>query len=75
MAIAVVLVDLDRRVRALAGSVGECAVDEAGLEDGLDDGAQRVVHDSVTKRSCRDQSALGIVNLDLDVSAGSIRAI
>jgi hypothetical protein len=48
--VAIALVDLDRRMRALANPLGEGVVDEARLEDRLQDSTQGMMHDAVPKR-------------------------
>src|SRR5271156_1234088 len=66
----VALVALQGAMRALAHSVGVAVEDEATLEQGLDDGAQRVVHDPVAERCGRDHPRLGILDAHCDIAAG-----
>jgi hypothetical protein len=73
--VAVALVDADRGVRALARPIGERVADEAGLEDRVNYGAQRVVHHTVAEWRGGDEALLRIVHENLDVAAGAVAAV
>jgi hypothetical protein len=64
---------IDRAVRALAGAVRIAMRDEACVEDGLDDIAQRMMHDAVAKRGGADLAPLRFVDEEVAIRAGPIR--
>ena len=66
---------IDRPMRALAEAVGVAVGDEYALEARLDDRAQRVVHDPVAKSRRADLAPLRLVDEEVGVGAGPVRAV
>ena len=74
VAVAEALVAGHRPVRALAEAVGVAVEDEAALEDGLDDRAQRMVHHPVPERGGGDRARLGVADGDFHIAPRPPRA-
>src|SRR5205823_1041137 len=64
---------IDCAVRALADPVSIAMRDETGLEHRLDDIAQRVMHDAVSKGRGADLAPLRLMDEEVTVRAGPIR--
>ena len=75
VAVAIALVGLDSAMRTLADPIGEGVVDEAGLEDRLDDRTEGMMHDAVAERRGRNDASFRIVDFEGDVAARPIFAV